>query len=264
MKSIMDQKIQNYGKISSESYSIWFPEIAKDYEDTEFYRGFIKDGGQPALEVGCGNGRLLIPYLTEGLEVEGLDFSPHMIDICEKRAKAKGLNITLYHQAMQEMDTGKKYNTIFIPYGTFMLLHDKQDITNALKQFYTHLNANGTLLISLFIPTATDIHTSAPQPDQWRLRREGKRDDGATVKCWENASFNIEAQIENSKYRYEVIKDGKIIDTEEETLMIRWYTQSQFTDLLRDVGYINIKCVSGYTNQPGSPSDEEFTFIANK
>ena len=109
-----------------------------------------------------------------------------------------------------------------------------------------------------------DIHTSAPQPNQWRLRREGKRDDGATVKCWENAYFDINAQIENSKYRYEVIQEGEVIDTEEESLMLRWHTQSQFADLLGDVGYKNIKCVSGYTNQLGKPSDEEFTFIANK
>lgn len=260
----MSQKIQNYGKISSEAYSIWFPEITKDYEDADFYRGFIKDGGQPALEVGCGNGRLLIPYLTEGLNVEGLDLSPYMIDICKKRAKAKGFNVTLYQQAMQDMDTGKKYNTIFIPYGSFMLVHDKQDIIKALKQFYNHLNKGGTLLIPLFIPTATDIHTSAPQPNQWRLRREGKRDDGATVKCWENARFDINTQIENSKYRYEVIQDGEVIDTEEESLMLRWHTQSQFADLLKDIGFKNIKCVSGYTNQPGKISDEEFTFIANK
>lgn len=260
----MSQKIQNYGKISSEAYSIWFPEIEKDYEDAEFYRSFIKNEGQPSLEVGCGNGRLLIPYLAEGLNVEGLDLSPYMIDICKKRAKAKGLNVTLYQQAMQEMDTGKKYNTIFIPYGSFMLLHDMQDIEKALRQFYNHLNKGGTLLISLFIPTATDIHASAPQPNQWRLRREGKRHDGATVKCWEHACFDMNAQIENSKYRYEVIQDGEIIDTEEESLMIRWYTQIQFAELLGNMGYKNIKCVSGYTDQPSKPTDEEFTFIANK
>lgn len=260
----MSEKIQNYGKISSESYGIWFPETAKDYEDADFYRGFIKDGGQPALEVGCGNGRLLIPFLAEGLNVEGLDLSPYMIDICKKRAKSKGLNVTLYQQAMQEMNIGKKYQTIFIPYGSFMLVHEKQEIVKALRQFHHHLNKEGTLLIPLFIPTAIDIHVAAPQPNQWRLRREGKRDDGATVKCWENAHFDRDAQIENSKYRYEVIQNGEVIEREEETLRLRWHTQSQFTDLLRDLGYKNIRCVTGYTNQPGKPTDEEFTFIANK
>lgn len=261
---MMNQKIQNYGKISSEAYSIWFPETTKDYEDADFYRSFIKEGGQPALEVGCGNGRLLIPFLSEGLNVEGLDLSPYMIDICKNRAQVKGLDITLYQQAMQNMDTGKKYNTIFIPYGSFMLVHDKQEIVDALRQFYNHLNEGGTLLIPLFIPTATDIHTSAPLPNQWRLRREGMREDGATVKCWENARFDTNAQIENSKYRYEVIQNGEVIDTEEESLKLRWHTQNQFTDLLKEIGYKNIQCVSGYTMQPAKPSDEEFTFIANK
>lgn len=256
--------MQSYGRISSEAYGIWFPETKKDYEDADFYRRFIKDGGQPALEIGCGNGRLLIPYLSEGLSVEGLDLSPYMIEICKKRALAKGLNVTLYQQAMQNMDIGKRYQTIFIPFESFMLIHKDHEILNALKCFYTHLHTNGHLLIPLFIPTEKDVLTSAPKHNQWRLRREGLREDGATVKCWEKADFDLKRQEENAEYRYEVIKDGKIIDQEKEQLKIRWHTQDQFTSLLKKIGFRTIQCVRGYSHHPAQPSDDEFTFIATK
>lgn len=263
VRSIMSQKIENYGKVSSEAYGIWFPEINDDYEDAAFYRKFIKNG-QPALEVGCGNGRLLIPFLSEGLEVEGLDLSPYMIEICKNRAAEKGLKTTFYQQAMQNMDIPRKFNTIFIPYGSFMLVHKLNEAQEALRKFYNHLNPGGKLIISLFIPTAHDIHVAAPLHDQWRLRREGTRGDGAVVKCWEKAHFDQEKQMENSQYRYEVLKDGKVIETENENLVLHWYTQDQFTKLLHGIGFKKIECVSGYSDQKAKPTDDEFTFIITK
>lgn len=260
----MDQKLESYGKVSSEAYSLWFPEQKEDYEDAEFYRGFIRNGGEPALEVGCGNGRLMIPFIKEGLKVAGLDLSPYMIEICKKRANENQLQVDLYQQSMEQIKIPKKFNTIYIPYGSFMLIHNEEDACQALKGFYNHLNPKGNLLISLFIPTNHDIHVEAPTQDQWRLRREGVREDGVTVKCWENAHFDLKNQLEKSQYRYEVIQNGKIIETENENLTLHWYSLEQFDSLLKDAGFKQIRCVSGYSNMPAQSSDDEFTFIATK
>ena len=34
------------------------------------------------LDVACGTGRLLIPYVADGLDVDGCDVSPDMIALC--------------------------------------------------------------------------------------------------------------------------------------------------------------------------------------
>ena len=59
-------------------YSTW--------PDRPFYREVIARHGQPALDVGCGTGRLVLDYVASGLDVDGVDNSPEMLDIC--RAKA--------------------------------------------------------------------------------------------------------------------------------------------------------------------------------
>ena len=51
----------------------------------------------PALEIGCGTGRLTIPYLEAGLDVEGLDSSGQMLEICRTKAAARGL-LPVLHQ----------------------------------------------------------------------------------------------------------------------------------------------------------------------
>ena len=252
----------SYGKVSAEAYEVWFPEKPEGYEDTEFYKNFIIRNAGPALEIGCGDGRLLIPYVQEGLEVEGLDLSPHMLAQCRKRALKKGLRVTLHEQAMQSLNINKKFSTIYVPYGSFMLLSDIQEARLALEKFNQHLTPNGTLLISLFLPFSHDISVSPPEQNTWRIRRENMREDGCLVKCWEKSNFDMQKQIEHSEFLYEIIRDEQVIETEKEMFNLRWYRQSEFKDMLQQAGFSEIRCLSAYTDNPADPADIEFTFVA--
>ena len=65
-------------------YSTW--------PDRPFYRSIIECAGQPALDVGCGTGRLLLDYLAAGIDVDGVDNSPEMLVLCRKGGAAAGLD----------------------------------------------------------------------------------------------------------------------------------------------------------------------------
>jgi SAM-dependent methyltransferase len=265
IKSRMEaRKMDSYGELSSECYGIWFPEN-EEYEDAKLYEKYIlQKQGQPALELGCGDGRLLIPYVKKGLEVEGLDLSPHMIERCRAKADKFGIKLNLHQQAMQKLDLPKKYGTIFIPFGSFMLIHEEKDALEALRRFYQHLKPEGSLLISFFIPTKCDILVDAAPQNEWRLRREGRRSNGDLVQCWEKAKFDTDKQIEHSEYRYDVIDQGRVVSSEEESLKLRWYTQEQFHRLLQDNGFTSIKALKGHSDIPALPQDDEFTFVCQK
>ena len=254
--------MDSYGPLSSEAYGLWFPE--KEYEDADFYRSYLENGDAPALEVGCGDGRLLIPFVKEGFKVEGVDLSSHMLEQCRRRAKKKQVEVTLYEQAMQHLSLPKKYGTIFIPYGSFMLVSDMSDVKRALNTFYQHLLPKGHLIIPLFIPNQTDIHQEAAVADTWRLRREGERADGTLIRCWEKAQFDQEKQREHAEYRYEVLENGAVKATEEEVLELQWHTQTQFRDHLENAGFQEIKCFKAYSRDPASPEDSEFVFVGRK
>jgi 2-polyprenyl-3-methyl-5-hydroxy-6-metoxy-1,4-benzoquinol methylase len=82
-------------------------------QEATYFKSLIETSGQPALDLGCGTGRLLLPYLQAGLDVDGVDYSRDMLEQCQQRAEREGLAPKLYQQTMHELDLPRRYKTIY-------------------------------------------------------------------------------------------------------------------------------------------------------
>ena len=69
----------------------WWAEFNLDGPEIDFFRPFV-EAGQPALDAACGTGRLLVPYLQAGLDVDGCDISPDMLARARERAVRERLD----------------------------------------------------------------------------------------------------------------------------------------------------------------------------
>lgn len=110
-KTVSEQpQTWHYGLIAQ-----WWAEfnVARP-EEFAYYRAIIAQNGQPALDLACGTGRLLLPLLQAGLDVDGCDLSPDMLALCRERAARVGLTPRLYAQAMHALDVPRAYRTIYI------------------------------------------------------------------------------------------------------------------------------------------------------
>ena len=56
----------------------WWAEFNTDGPEIGYFGQFV-ERGQPALDAGCGTGRLLLPWLRAGFDVDGCDVSPDMV-----------------------------------------------------------------------------------------------------------------------------------------------------------------------------------------
>ncbi len=70
--------VWDYSGIVAAAYDLYFG--TEPFWDQAFYERRLRANGGRALEVACGTGRLLVPLLRDGLNVEGLDTSPEMLD----------------------------------------------------------------------------------------------------------------------------------------------------------------------------------------
>ncbi len=75
------------------------------WPDRTFYREIIEQRDGPALDVGCGTGRLTIDFLEAGLDVDGVDNSPEMLAICRAKSAAAGVDVSdrLFQQEMDQL-----------------------------------------------------------------------------------------------------------------------------------------------------------------
>jgi SAM-dependent methyltransferase len=99
----------HYGLIAR--YWAEFNDDFRPYE-IPYFRKFIEDDGQPALDVACGTGRLLLPYLRAGLDVDGCDVSADMIAACREKAEHEGIKPNLHVQPMHQLELPRRYQTL--------------------------------------------------------------------------------------------------------------------------------------------------------
>src|SRR6516225_8849018 len=71
-------------------------DMSKPSRDLVYFQERVKEGRGPALDIGCGTGRILLPLLAEGCAVEGVDISEEMLACCQRRAVSFGVTPTLY------------------------------------------------------------------------------------------------------------------------------------------------------------------------
>jgi SAM-dependent methyltransferase len=173
------------------------------WEDRPFYLELIRRFGEPALDVGCGTGRLLLDYLAEGIEIDGVDVSPDMLAVCRGKASALGLEPTLYEQAAEDLQLPRRYRTIIVPSSSIQLVIDPATAERAVTRLAAHLERGGVLVMP-FMTLEGD--------ERWT--KEAVRPDGALVRRTARSHYNPVTQLEDTDDLYEVIVDGEVVAAE--------------------------------------------------
>jgi SAM-dependent methyltransferase len=144
----MDDKVQtwHYGLVARHwaEKNTTGPEIA-------YFQKKIEQYGQPALDAGCGTGRLLVPFLQAGLDVDGCDVSGDMLAYCKARAEREGLSARLYQQSLHNLSLPRRYHSIVVC-GVFGIGVSREQDFQALQRFYDHLEPGGVLMLESYVP----------------------------------------------------------------------------------------------------------------
>ena len=82
-----------------------------------------------------GTGRMLIPLLQAGLQVEGYDLSLHMLAICRQHCAERGLDPVLSEAGMTTFTAPGRYAAVIIPAGSFALVTGRDAALQALGCF---------------------------------------------------------------------------------------------------------------------------------
>lgn len=235
----------SYQQLCTEFYDQSKPEAIS--EELKFYTEFLKEREGPYLEAMCGSGRLLIPLLRSGLEIDGVDSSPYMLESCLKRCKTQKLNPCLFQQSLQSLSLPKKYNVIFISLGSFQLISDVKEASLALKKLLDHLLPGGVLLLELFVPwdgikvsiVGSCLLNTATVPFE---RKEILSDCSVIVYKGITTDYHKE-QLQVTEGEYIKTYKNKVIANEKENIKVRWYHRYEMELFLKLCGFSKVNII---------------------
>ncbi len=121
--------------------------------DHAFYVGLARAARGPVLELACGTGRVLLPMLRAGAEVEGLDLFRPMLERCAAKARAEGFTPALHHGSMSAFALPRRFALIVIPFNAFAHNMTSEEQLGCLQRCREHLAPGGCLAFDVFSPT---------------------------------------------------------------------------------------------------------------
>ena len=245
----------------------WWAAFNTGGPEIEYFGAFVARG-QPALDAGCGTGRLFLPWLDAGYDVDGCDVSADMIELCRREAP----DATLFVQALHELDPPRRYRTI-VACGVFGLGSTRAQDAEALRRLHDALEPGGLLLLDHEVPWA-----NARRWTQWtRAERERLPEpwtgDGERRTAPDGAEYALAARalsidpLDGSmvlEIRAKKWREGRLVATEERPISIRSYFKDELVLMLERAGFADVEVNGGYSGAEPSADDEFLVYLARR
>lgn len=245
---------QFYSGLVSELYD----PLAAERPRAEQYAPFLDLCGTPALELACGSGHPLIELLEGGYDVEGLDSSSDMLDLCRSRAGERGLAPALHLGLMQSFRLPRKYRSIFLAGASFTLLTSDEDAANALGNIHDHLESGGHALIP--------IECVNPEETRQVLGRYRETTDASGDRlrvAIMSLDLHRDGRSASLSLRYErTPATGEPVSVER-TWQRRWWTQEEFRELVFAAEFADLTFLD-QTGAAAEPGATLFVALARK
>src|SRR6478752_5274852 len=87
------------------------------FEDVAFYAHQCTRRPGRVLELGCGNGRILLPLMGRGIDAVGIDASGPMLVELARKAKARGQAPRILRSDVRRLPFARAFTTVLAPYS---------------------------------------------------------------------------------------------------------------------------------------------------
>jgi SAM-dependent methyltransferase len=245
----------DYGMLCSEVYDLDKP-IGQPRNDVGYYLNQLIGVTGRILEPAVGTGRVLIPLLESGLDVEGFDTSPEMLDVCRRHCRERDLHAVLRQADMTTFVQPAAYAAVVIPTGSITLLDGKEATAAALACFHQSLQPAGRVLVDVPPPQLI----AEPEP----------------MRHWRAGSFVWTLQTQHIEYdavanqttrwlRYEKWGAGVLVASELQLFKLQHWSVSEFEQMLSDAGFTSITVTADYrAGTPPVAGSDVWTFQASR
>jgi SAM-dependent methyltransferase len=106
--------------------------------------------GGPVLELAIGTGRIALPLQARGVDVKGVELSPHMVDHLRHKPGADTIDVTIGDMATAKVDGS--FTLVYLVANTIMNVTTQEEQCAVMANAAAHLAPGGVFLIELIVP----------------------------------------------------------------------------------------------------------------
>jgi SAM-dependent methyltransferase len=204
-------------------------------EDLAFYVGRARAAEGPVLELACGTGRVLLPTLEAGVEIEGLDLQPQMIERLHRNAAQRSLEARAWVGDMRRFALDRRFALITITFNAFVHNLTTEDQLATLRACHEHLLPGGTLVFDVMSPSLELLDDPDGRPV---LELDvAHPETGLPLRMYDTRRKDLAAQTQHSRIEIrETTPDGGSIAHHFETT-VRWIFKPEMELLLQLAGF---------------------------
>ncbi|MFO1323072.1 MAG: class I SAM-dependent methyltransferase [Burkholderiales bacterium] len=225
------------------------------FDDVGFYAGLCARHGGPVLELGCGNGRILLELLRRRVDVTGVDASERMLSELRRKAVAEDLPAPVARMDVRRLGLAPGFAVILCPYSLVTYMVTDDDVARLLGEARRLLAPGGLLVVDAFVPRPLVAR------DDFTLDYERPFAGGTLVR--EKRIRAIDAATNRIERRYRHVgADGVVLQQIDVAETIRPFAPDELRGVLTRSGLAPVAEWWNYGAAPNADDAQFFTIAA--
>jgi SAM-dependent methyltransferase len=235
-------------------------------DDVVFFAEEAKGAGSPVLEIGVGTGRLAFCLAAIGVDVVGIDSSAEMLKVLERKRRQIGDlpgRVEVVQADMRSFKLDRRFPLAIVAFRTFLYLLTKADQRRALRAIRRHLEPEGRLNMSFFVPPKELIERGRTEPQE--MTRFASPDGDGEVVATDRAEFRARGQRVISHIAYEWRDEqDRAVRRAERQLVARYVYPEEVPPLLEGCGYRVVGAYGGFDRRALAEGSREQIWVGER
>lgn len=219
-------------------YDEWVKCAPEAEEGLPFYLDHYRKSEGPRVELGVGNGRIMIPAAKAGLEITGVDSAPSMLALTRQRAEQAGVleKLTLIEADFRDFELDDPAQLVTIPFNTLGHLPMLEDKRCALRHIRGQMRAGGGLIFDMFVFDERLALGRYGIPRPWAEYRDDKT--GLATLLWSVTQFDTAQQSMRLMVWTDAMDEtGLVVERRYRFSDFSWILPNQVRDILGQSGF---------------------------
>jgi SAM-dependent methyltransferase len=226
------------------------------YDDVAYYAHQCARARGPVLELGCGNGRILLALAQGGIDVFGLDASAPMLRELARKAWQRRVPARVVHGDARALPFRAAFAAVLCPYSLVTYMVSDEDAHAMLAEVHATLQPGGLVVVDAFVPRPVAATG---------FTRDYERTWGAFTLARHKRITPLAGGINRIERRYELRRgDGRLAETIEVAETIRPRGPDELRAVVAAAGFAPVDEAWDYASRPGADGAQFFTLVARR